>query len=160
MAAIHIVSVMQLVRQTQIIPVLVIMCILYSASMALPIKSAANSYELIFTRDNTNGSITLTCREAESGNEIDVDSTNYFLNSSKWATTDLREREGFSKVETVGCCSIKFNLPPNLEGNYTCCAKSNSDTIQESPPVTLICEYIYIINLVQCHDLHPLPSYM
>ena len=139
------------VMQTQIIPVLVVMCILHSASMALPIKSTANSYiyELIFTRDNTNGSVTLTCREAESANEINVNSIKYFLNSSKCAT-DLRERESFSKVETVGCCSIKFILQRNLEGNYTCGARIN-DTIQESLPVTLICEYN--------NYLHPIASY-
>ena len=141
-------TVMQL-RQMQIIPALIVtvsLCTVIPASVAMPIQR--NGYELIFGTDRTTGSVTLTCRDALSANDINVNSTNYFLNSSEYAT-DLRQREDFCNVEIVGCCSIKFNLPQNLEGNYTCGTRIN-DTLQESPPKTLICEY----------NLHTIASYM
>ena len=121
-----------------IIPALIIMYILHSVSMA-PMPIAIKNYELIVAeRDSTTGAVTLKCRDALSADELDVDSVKYFVNSSE-CDTDLRERKGFSNIETVGCCSIKFNLLRNLEGTYTCGERIN-DTLQESHPVTLTCE--------------------
>ena len=96
-------------------------------------------YRLIFQTDTTSartGSVTLTCQNGTTLEEINVQNVMFWLNTTQ---QDLGE--------VIGCCSITFNLTRNLEGSYTCGKISGNGTRHESLPVELICKFkiqIYI----------------
>ena len=102
-------------------------------------------YELIFeTRDRItelSGEITLYCRNAQTTEKINVQSVKIWLNASS-CEKDLRQREDIGRIEVVGCCSLRFNLTRNLEGNYSCGEFGENGIRLESSPLRMICEWI------------------
>ena len=115
-----------------------------SAVTGVPDLSSYTKFELIFETDTKpeSGSIILTCRDSWTANELRVDEVSSWMNRSSTSNnaTDLRERKDLV-TEVVGCCSIKYTLLPNLEGNYTCGKVDDDENVQESQPLTLICKY-------------------
>lgn len=99
-------------------------------------------YELIYKTTTTtteDGSVTLTCRDGVTANELDVTKVRFWLNRSSKYNQDLRKRKDFGPIEVIGCCTIKFNLTQSLEGYYTC-GNLSKQGVQESPSQTLICK--------------------
>ena len=103
--------------------------------------SSPYEFELTFETDTKpeSGSIILTCRDSWTADELNVDEVSFWVNRSSNAT-DLRERRDIV-TEVIGCCSIKYSLLPNLEGNYTCGKVDDDENVTESKPLTLICKY-------------------
>ena len=130
---------MQPLHKIQLLSVFILMLWLHSEAIPFPLSP----YELIFkTESDTkeSGSITLTCRDGSTADELNVNDITFWLNSSSESGMDLSQREDINITE-VGCCSIKFSLLRNLEGYYTCGKLDESENITESQPLTLICKY-------------------
>ena len=109
----------------------------------MDILSQATKYELIHTStsNTTNdGSLIIKCRNKVTADELRVNEVSFWLNRTSTCGQDLRRRTDIRNVEVVGCCSLRINLRPCLEGNYTCGRVNESGALQESDPVTLICK--------------------
>lgn len=107
--------------------------------------SPAPYYQLIYQITNTateDGSVTLTCRNATTAEELNVQNVKFWLNRSAEYEQDLRERGDVGTVEVIGCCTIKFSLQQGHEGYYTCGTSSEEYGVHESPQLTLICKFI------------------
>ena len=111
------------------------------ASAPCSSQSSAPYYELIHQTDSTTeltGSITLTCRDSCTAEELEISEIKFFLNHS----LALKER-GDIRVVEIGTTSINFNLTHRLEGNFTC-GKSGvgtaNNTVRASLPKTLVCK--------------------
>ena len=107
-------------------------------------ESSFPPYELIFESRGRmaelTGEIILSCRSSLTAEKISVHSVKFWLNVSS-SENDLREREDIGPIEVVGCCSLRFNLTRNLEGDYSCGEFGENGIRLESHSVTLICEY-------------------
>ena len=90
------------------------------------------------------GLIELTCRNASTAEELDISDIKIWLNRTSANDPDLRAREDVGVVEAHGCCSLRFNLTPQLEGYYTCGRRTDigngTVAVQGSLPRTLICK--------------------
>jgi hypothetical protein len=91
------------------------------------------------------GSITLTCRDDHTTEEVGISEIDFFLNcSSATNCLSLRER-GDITVVAVGSYGIQFNLTREYDGDYTC-GKRGGDTstgnYTMSPPKALVCKWM------------------
>ena len=127
--------------------------IIYSIAASSPGCSSQSSaaYELIYRTDSTTyltGSITLSCRDDSTAEEIGISEINFFLNCTSGANNclSLREREDITVIE-VGSTHIHFNLTREYDGNYTCGKRRRRDgTCTEnytmSQTEALVCKWI------------------
>ena len=109
----------------------------------LPMKDSLplSHYGLIFKVDSDteeSGSVTLTCRDGWTADELNVNDVSFWLNRSSESGVDLKD---INITSVVGCCSIKISLLRHLEGDYTCGKLDERDNITESQPLRLICKY-------------------
>ena len=86
------------------------------------------------------GLIELTCRNGITAEELPVSDIKIWLNRTSVHDPDLREREDVGAIEVHGCCTLRFNLTQQLEGNFTCGRRIDVANVQESLPDTLICK--------------------
>ena len=143
-------------HKIELLSVFVLM--LWVHSEAKPIKDFPLSlYELIFKAESDtekSGSVTLTCRDGRTADELNISDITFWLNSSSESGMDLSQREDINITE-VGCCSIKFSLLRNLEGYYTCGTLDEWDNITDSQPLTLICLPVCRCYHAHCHAADP-----
>ena len=106
---------------------------------------SSSTYQLFHSRQYyaTTASIKLQCREETltSLNFKNVANVKFWLNRTSPSDPSLRERDDVTVIETEDGIGIVFNLTHNLEGNYTCGRRIDSENVHESPPLTLICKY-------------------
>lgn len=96
-------------------------------------------YELIH-RSLSSSLIELICREGSTAESLPINEISIWLNRTSVNDLDLREREDVGRVVVNGCCGLRFNLTPQLEGSFTCGKRIDIANVQESLPKTLICK--------------------
>jgi hypothetical protein len=96
-------------------------------------------YQLIH-RSISGSLIELICREGSTAESLPINEISMWLNRTSVNDLDLREREDVGRVVVYGCCGLRFNLTPQLEGNFTCGKRIDIANIKESLPKTLICK--------------------
>ena len=97
-------------------------------------------YRIIDPDTDLSGLLELICRDGFTAEELPVSDIKIWLNRTSVDDPDLREREDVDTVEVHGCCSLRFNLTHQLEGNYTCGRKMDIANVRESSPKSLICK--------------------
>ena len=108
-------------------------------------------YELVhstFDVTELSGLIELTCRDGVTAEKLPVSDIIIWLNRTSVYDPDLREREDVGAVQVHGCCSLRFNLTHQLEGNFTCGRRIDAANVLESLPKTLICKICCSIGLL------------
>ena len=120
-------------------------CIFFLALLSFSNQISPSPFELIHITDDKRteltGAITLKCRDANAEDlDITQNSIHFWLNRTSVSDPDLGEREDIGIINTVGCCSIQFNLTRQIEGNFTCGKLFNNGSLLESTPKTLICK--------------------
>lgn len=137
-------------KQTQI-QFLFFLCTLQSDIMAVHIRSHYSDYQLIFTADSRSELVNLTCRDSLTADELNVHEVSFWINrSSELSPQDLRQRTDVDYIQVAGCCSIVLKLHRHLEGQYTCGKEYTDGTLQESPPLTLICKKLHYCSVCDC----------
>ena len=132
----------------------ILICIIYSIAASSPCSSQSSAaYELIYRTDSTTdltGSITLSCRDDSTAEEVGISEISFFLNCSSGANNCLSLRErGDITVVAVTSTRIRFNLTREYDGNYTCGKRRRSRgdgtctaNYTMSPPEALVCKWI------------------
>ena len=127
--------------------VFVTVCTLCAINSCLSLNPP--SYQLFHSRQYyaTTASIKLQCREetVTSLKFMNVADAKFWLNKTSPTDPSLRERADVTVTKTEDGLGITFNLTRNLEGNYTCGRRIDSENVHESLPLTLICKHYGIM---------------
>ena len=112
--------------------------------MTVHTSSQPPPYELIHHSfqhvTELSGLVELVCREGATAETLSVNEISIWLNRTSVTDPDLREREDVGVVKVIDCCSLRFNLTQQLEGNFTCGKRIDIANVKESLPKTLICK--------------------
>ena len=122
---------------------LVLLCMMQLIMAVYMLSQPHPPYELIHRSSSsrsTSGLIELICREESTAEALPINEISIWLNRTSVNDPDLREREDVGRVVINGCCGLRFNLTPQLEGSFTCGKKIDTANVQESLPKTLICK--------------------
>ena len=96
------------------------------------------SYTLIVRDVNP---VRLSCRDASTGVSADIDNVKFWRNRTPLNDLGLREKGDIPVFEDQMENDITFTLTREFEGYYTC-GRQVMDTVQESPPVFLVCKLV------------------
>ena len=122
-------------------PQLIYMLVMHSV---MAVYTSYAPYELIHhtfgTLTEQSGLIELTCREELTAEQLPISSIKIWLNRTSANDPDLRVRNDVGVVKAHGCCSLRFNLTHELEGNFMCGKQTDIANVQESLPKALICK--------------------
>ena len=112
-----------------------------SLTLLLGYGSSQNaSYQLIHSnQDATTGSVLFQCREVTVTSLKLLNVANVIFRENT-TDVDLRQRCDVTVIETDDQLGIMFNLTRNLEGYYTCGRRIDSNSVNESSPIPLICK--------------------
>lgn len=85
--------------------------------------------------------VRLSCRDVSTGVPADIDNVKFWRNRTPLNNLGLREKGDIPVFEDQMENDITFTLTRKFEGYYTC-GRQLMDTVQESPPVFLVCELV------------------
>ena len=104
------------------------------------VLAQSSSYTLIVQDVGTDVKC-LSCLNSSTNVFADIDKVKFWRNRILSNNQGLRERRDIAIFEDQARNDIAFTLTRNFEGNYTC-GRQLMDTIEESPPVILVCKLI------------------
>ena len=87
------------------------------------------------------GPVRLNCRDVATGVSADIDDVKFWRNRTPLNTLGLREKGDISIFEDKIEDYITFTLSRRLEGYYTC-GRQVMGTVEESPPIFLVCKLV------------------
>ena len=85
--------------------------------------------------------VRLSCCDVSTNVFADIDSVKFWRNRTPLNNLGLREKGNIPVFEDQMENDITFTLTRKFEGYYTC-GRQLMDTVEESPPVFLVCELV------------------
>ena len=85
--------------------------------------------------------VRLSCYDISTGDSADIDDVKFWRNRTPVNNLGLREKRALPVIEDQMENEITFSLTHKFEGYYTC-GRQVMGTVEESPPVFLVCKLV------------------